>query len=73
MADENQSGRTPMETTGESDSQGVMEQVPQAGEGTDEDEAVTTTGPSQGGSSGRTGEGPTDETDETPTDPTDEG
>jgi len=73
MTDENDSERTPMETTGESGSQGVMEQVPQAGEGTDEDEAMTTTGPGQGGSSGRTGEGPTAETDERPVDPTGEG
>lgn len=70
---ENESQRSPLETTDESASQGVMEQIPQAGEGTDEDEAMTTTGPGQGGSSGRTGEGPTAETDETPIEPTGEG
>lgn len=67
MTDES-SDRIPMEPTGESGASDSMERTPQAGEGTDTDEAVTSTGPGQGGSSGRPGEGPTEETQGSPAD-----
>lgn len=73
MTDENSGGRSPVEPTSESPSQERLEQTPMAGEGSDTDEAVTTTGPGQGGSSGRPGEGPTAESKESPMTPTGEG
>lgn len=73
MTEERSTGESmPMEPTSEAGSQERLEQTPQAGEGTDDDEATTTAGPGQGGSSGRTGEGPTAEIEDTPMTPTTE-